>query len=313
MARSIDELAVRAHRLYHPPDADQAQYVIWIEDGFREFVHECGGVYTVPEEIILVDATREYALPTRLRKIKPAGVYLYYAPRTIAAVGIPGLVRALQNVTITTTAAHYVAVGMEITIAGVTESGTSFGVTGDFTIETVPNATQFTYADARDAAIGGGGTVALTDGDEVMLDLLDETEQVDSAGWQTTEGAVSGYWFPDSLHIAFYPVPDGTDPIAVIRYDADAPTSITTSADLPVADWCEKGLIGYGKLQAALMVGDDRAAGLGLSDYEQMKARWRTAQIDRKQTDSRDADLVTRRTVYNYRDEIQPSSSRGTW
>ena len=77
---------------------------------------------------------------------------------TVAAV-IPagGAVRdASGNVTITTTNAHFLSIGQQVTIAGVAPDG-SFN--GTFTISNVPSQTTFTYSQAGfGASTAGGGS-----------------------------------------------------------------------------------------------------------------------------------------------------------
>ena len=76
------------------------------------------------------------------------------AALTVAA-GTAGATESVNTVTITTTAAHGLVVGQQVTISGVTVAGYN----GTFTILTTPTTTTFTYTDASSGlANSGGGT-----------------------------------------------------------------------------------------------------------------------------------------------------------
>lgn len=75
---------------------------------------------------------------------------------SIGAASANGAVRASNVVTITTTTAHNLNVGQQVTISGVADA--SFN--GTFTIASVPSATTFTYSQTGANATSGGGTVS---------------------------------------------------------------------------------------------------------------------------------------------------------
>lgn len=78
---------------------------------------------------------------------------------TIAASGVPGVTESGNTVTVTTTSAHQMSVGMFATISGVPTSGYN----GSFSILTTPTSTTFTYTNPT-SGLGndGGGTVTIT-------------------------------------------------------------------------------------------------------------------------------------------------------
>ena len=86
------------------------------------------------------------------------GTGAFITEKTIAAAGIPGVSRATNVVTVTTTAVHGFAVGQYVVIAGVTDA--SFN--GTFAIATTPAANTFTYAQTAANATSGGGTATGT-------------------------------------------------------------------------------------------------------------------------------------------------------
>lgn len=74
--------------------------------------------------------------------------------KTIAAAGVPGVSRATNIVTVTTTAAHGFTTGDSVTIAGVTDSAFN----GQFFIQSTPTTTTFTYNQTAGDATSGSGT-----------------------------------------------------------------------------------------------------------------------------------------------------------
>lgn len=78
-----------------------------------------------------------------------------------ASVAITSAARTSDVVTITTATAHGFPEGMSVFIAGVTDS--SFN--GTFTIDSVPTATTFTFAQSGADATSSGGTAALPEAD----------------------------------------------------------------------------------------------------------------------------------------------------
>lgn len=82
----------------------------------------------------------------------------FIVAKTIAAAGVPGVSRATNVVTVTTTAAHGFVTGQYVIIAGVTDS--SFN--GTFAIASTPATTTFTYAQTAANATSGGGTATGT-------------------------------------------------------------------------------------------------------------------------------------------------------
>jgi hypothetical protein len=273
MARSIDRIAARARALYAKAGLDE--YRIWAEDGWREFVHECGGFYTQTLEVPLIPGTWQYALPSDWLKAKAYGVYLYYAERTISAI-----TRTSNVVAVTTTAAHKLTVGVEVVIAGVTGvGGTTFN--GTFTVVSVPATVQFTYAQTATNDTGTGGTVNSQDEDEQFLSIADDDQVTGIEGWRTESATPTDYFFPDPLNIALSPVPDGADPVMVLRYDAEVADDLDTSVALPGPSWVENAIVGYCHREAALVAGDAARMAAGAAAYEVGKNRWRGAQVDR--------------------------------
>jgi len=78
-----------------------------------------------------------------------------YAPKTVAAAGVPGASRTTNVVTITTTAVHSLTTGDKVVVGGVTD--TSFD--GSFTVASTPTTTTFTYAQTAANATSGAGWV----------------------------------------------------------------------------------------------------------------------------------------------------------
>ena len=76
----------------------------------------------------------------------------------IALAGVPGASRSGNVVTITTTTPHGFIVGLQVTIAGVTD--TSFN--GTFVIASTPTSTTFTYAQTALDGSSGNGTATET-------------------------------------------------------------------------------------------------------------------------------------------------------
>lgn len=101
---------------------------------------------------------RVYWHRNQLKIKSPAKVAGANVAATIAAAGVPGVSRATNVVTVTTTAAHGFVAGNQVTIAGVTDA--SFN--GTFIVASVPTTTSFTYAQTAGNATSGGGTATPT-------------------------------------------------------------------------------------------------------------------------------------------------------
>jgi len=290
MASSILQLAQEAAALYLPAGVNVDRYAIWIKQGWHRFVHRAGGVFTQTSEVPLTPGLCIYALPDDYRLLKKNGVYRYYAPRAIATAA-----RAANVVTITTATAHNLVSGVTVKIAGTTPvGGTLFD--GTFVI-TVTQPTKFTYAQTAANDTATGGLVSGLNASKAFLTFADEEEIVTAAAWDVTQGAPTRYFFPDGLHIAVNPVPDGNDPVLVLRYDAETPTPIDLTSDLPGPPYLEKALIGYGIWQAALSLaplGEDQAkaahlkAVVGMTDFEDGITLWLSAEVERTQLNARD-------------------------
>ncbi|MCL4523304.1 MAG: hypothetical protein M1451_05250, partial [Acidobacteria bacterium] len=108
---------------------------------------------------------------------------------TIAIAATNGAVRASNVVTITTSAAHGVAVGNSVTISGVSDAT----FIGTFTVVSVPSSTTFTFSQTAADATSGGGTVA-----NVSVNWLVN----DVAGGNSSVGTITSaglYTAPDVL------------------------------------------------------------------------------------------------------------------
>jgi len=281
MAGSIRQLAEQAHILYKPDGVDVEMYAIWLLDGYRRFIQECGGVYTQTTELTLTKGTWEYSLPSDYRRLKSKGVYLYYAPRTISAISVTDTVCTVQTAT-----THALAADSEVTIADVTPVGpTTFD--GTFTVASIPTTTTFTYTLSADDDEGSGGTVSSQHEDERFLSYTKEASVVGIIDWSRDEERPTYYFFPDAFNIGLRHVPNGEDPVLVLRYDAAATEPIDEATALPLPSYVEAGLIGYGKMRAAIHAGDDRMVGIAAAEWDDGKRLWNAARSKREQIDGR--------------------------
>ena len=270
--RSINDLAVRANMLYAPKGVTEAMYTLWLEEGFRLLAHRSGGLYTATYEQALTPGTSVYTLPADCRQLKSDGVYLYYAQRTITTA-----VRTSNVVTITTSAAHNLVAGVTVAIDGVTPVGATTFDDDEVTVATVPLTTTFTYAQTATNDTGTGGTVNSTETSETFLNLRLEQDVI-AADWQLTQGDPTEYYFVDGLQYGLIPVPDGAYPTLTLRYDAEAPSSLSYTTVLPGPIVCEAGMLGYAHARAARLVGDERMMLLGMQEFEGAVRLWNDAQ-----------------------------------
>lgn len=122
-------------------------------------------------EVIPVPTSEQNAIPMWIEYTRRPSDMV--AALTIAA-SPGGAVRATNVVTITTTAAHGLAVGDRVDVAAVTPVGaTDFN--GEFVVASVPSTTTFTYAQILANDTGGSGTVThmplLRDFDEEIIQV----------------------------------------------------------------------------------------------------------------------------------------------
>lgn len=116
---------------------------------------------TDPKPLDATDGVNYGALVAASGKVVITETYKWLKVKKTVASGISivapatGAVRATNVVTITTTAAHGLAVGNRVTISGVTDS--SFN--GTFVILSTPLTTTFTYAQVAGDASSGNGAV----------------------------------------------------------------------------------------------------------------------------------------------------------
>jgi DNA-binding beta-propeller fold protein YncE len=89
-------------------------------------------------------------------------------PAITLTIASNGAVRSNNVVTITTTAAHNLAVGQVVTISGVTD--TSFN--GTFTVASVPSSTMFTYPQTASNVTSSGGTVTSTPANFIATNVV---------------------------------------------------------------------------------------------------------------------------------------------
>jgi len=106
-------------------------------------------------------------------------------PATTVNITSNGAVRSSNVVTITTTAAHNLALGQVATISGVTDS--SFN--GTFTIASVPSTTTFTFSQVGSNASSGNGTVTTT-AVQVKAEAVADTTKSDTALLSVESGVV---------------------------------------------------------------------------------------------------------------------------
>lgn len=276
MAAALDVLAQRAYNLYRAPGVDAQKYLHWLTEAYRIFVHECGGVYTEDYEVSLAPGVWQYDLPTDVRQLKPNGVFLHYLPRAIAQCW-----RASNVVTIQTALPHKLSVGVKVVIAGVTKS--SFN--GAFTVSEVVSDVLFRYPQNGVDEGSSGGTVSSLNSGVRFLAFARQEDMLARAWVADTTGRPSWYFFLDALRICLYEIPDGTDPVLMLHYDAEAPETLDVSQALPVPAYVEPGLIGYAHAQAAAQAGDAAREQRGMVLFAAAQARWNAAASARRQVD----------------------------
>lgn len=262
--RSIRELAEIADKAFPSktgtPNLVALEY--FIEEAYTELVARVGGLYRETAEITITPGTRYYALPSRYRELTHDGVVAYYTARTISNVA-----RVSNVVTVTTTAAHGLAVGAVVDIDDVTAVGsTTFDEEG-VTVLAVPSTTSFTFAQTDDDDTGTGGTVECSESSLILefAHLEDLTLQPEG---EAAQAQITTYFFSDAYQIGFDSLPDGTYPCVYFSYDAQVP-ALTSSEDLRGPQWMEKGLIAY----AAAKVGS-LAMDQGMAIYEATVRQW---------------------------------------
>jgi DNA-binding beta-propeller fold protein YncE len=106
-------------------------------------------------------------------------------PATTVNIASNGAVRSNNVVTITTTAAHNLAIGQVVTISGVTDA--SFN--GTFTIASVPSSTTFTFSQAGSNASSGNGTVTTT-AVQIKAEAVADNTKSDTALLSVRSGVV---------------------------------------------------------------------------------------------------------------------------
>lgn len=239
--RSIDSLSARALALYSASKPEElrivgseAAYSIAIENVYREFVHACGGVYHVSEQIPLVIGQRDFTLPLDLRSVK--SIRVGYIPRTISSVS---LVSGTQ--TITTTTAHELSIGQHIQLTGMKPTYLN---STDAAVTNVSSAYIF------DVACVGADTT-YTEGSVTGVLCSRELEYVDQMDieilphYEDTNDATYSYWYPDPLTISVYPPSDGTYCSLLLEYDAEVPDVLVTTDTLPAPSYLEQPLMCY--------------------------------------------------------------------
>jgi hypothetical protein len=261
MARSLHELARRAMLLYTGGGSvSEAAYLIRLEEAWRAFVHEAGGVYTRTTIHPLTIGQRTFAVPELLRELHPQGVYLFYTPRAIVSIA-----RADGVVTVETDTEHGLTAGMSIRIDDV-EATTTFD--GAFVIVSAPTDTTFTYAQDDDDDAGTGGQVLCAYNPwylEPILHLEDSHPSV-----QSTTGVPRRYFYTNDSTLVLDPASDGGFPELFIVYDAEAPADIDFDEVLPVPGYVEAGLIDYAAAFAGVIPQEQ-----GLLRFQQALATWR--------------------------------------
>ncbi|MHB9105755.1 MAG: hypothetical protein ACYDCO_01750 [Armatimonadota bacterium] len=236
--RSIRELARRAAILNGGGADAQGKYEIYVEEAWREFVHQVGGVYTRTSVLPLSLTAQTFALPARLREIAEHGVYLSYQPRDIASIA-----RVADTVTVETTTDHGLEVGMSVGIDDVTPVGTSTFDGAPFVVLTVPDTTHFTYTDDDDDDTGAGGQVVCAY-DAKPLTPRYHVEDSNPA-YYTTQGSPAEYYFPDAVNLAVCPLTDGSYPELFIVYDAEEEAALNLDTALSPQEFVEPGLLDY--------------------------------------------------------------------
>jgi hypothetical protein len=262
--RSISDLARRAATLYGASTAEQGKYEIYVEEAWREFVHQVGGVYTRTTTLPLAIGQKTFAVPTRLREITKNGVYLHYTPRTIASIA-----RSSGTVTVQTSTAHGLESGMTIAIDDVEPTGdTTFD--GQFVVVTAADTTHFTYADDQDDDTGSGGEVVCAYAAKALTPINHPED--DNPATSTASGIPSQYYFPDAFTMVLTPTSDGQYPELFIVYDAEEGDDLDLSDALPVQAFVEPGIMAY----AAGKAGNLEMA-LALAEFGKAVSDWRAA------------------------------------
>lgn len=241
--RSIRELARRAAILYGAGAQEQGKYEIYVEEAWRQFVHECGGFYTRTTVLPLSLTAQTFALPDRLREIAEHGVFLSYQPRDIASIA-----RVSDVVTVVTDTVHGLETGMYIGIDDVTGAGGTTFDGGPFQV-TVTNTTTFTFSQDDDDDTGSGGQV-ICGYDAKALTPKYHQEDTNPA-YYTEQGAPADYYFPDAFNLAIAPLTDGSYPELFIVYDAEEDDDLDLDTALDPPAYIEPGLLDYAAARAA--------------------------------------------------------------
>jgi hypothetical protein len=283
MSVSLIQLAKRAKVLPPLTSFSEQAWLTWLEEGWKEFVFNEGRVFTDTYELPIVPGTQIYDLPEDYREMKMQGLYFYYTPRVIASIS-----RSTNVVTVETTLAHNLAIGHTVDLADVTPD--SFN--GEATVVSVPTTTTFTFAQTDDDESGSVmGTVNGINADMQFPVYCEETYPPQFANWNTEQGEPGYYYFPDSLHVGFFMVPNGSFPTAWLRYDANVPSDWDSADDLPIPGYLEKGLLGYARREAGktiLSMSEKSQTGqalltLGETDWQIGCKLWRKTQTTREQ------------------------------
>jgi len=262
--RSIRALALRAQVLCGPSAPSVISFEIWMEEAWRKFVAEVGGIYTRGVEIPLTPGTDVYALPADYRRLQ--ALSRYYVPRSVNLTGNGA------SSTITASMPHSLSVGQTVTLSGFRVAYYNVAVT----VKTVTNDTVFTL-DALPGYGENGGTLSGQDVEPVPL-VIDD----DLAYLSITSGQPDRYHFRDSTHLQVYPVPS-TDALTLLAfYDARAPRTLDLDTDLPALDIAEGGLIGYASMKYGLQIGNQALIAGGQADWKQAITDYRKARVARE-------------------------------
>lgn len=272
LSASLNKLANEAFIIYHPDGMDLAMYQLWTLEGWRRFVHTCGGVYTRLVEIPLPPGNLNVDLPADYRAMKPGGVWLGYRTKEIAIIE-----RNDGVVTVTTREPHNLTPDVQVAIAGVTP----VGFNGTVTVAHTLSEMQFTYAQAGADESGSGGTVGAISTGEFPMELVEENAITGNCNWRDTQGRPSAYAYRDGTHLILHPVPDGSIPTLTLRYDAEPPRDLGNDVDLPVPPYVEMGLVGFAIMRAATVMGDQLRVALGQRDFDEAVKLWQAALTER--------------------------------
>jgi hypothetical protein len=272
---SIQTLALECHATWGKP---AMRYEYYLEEGWRKFVHDCGGILRQTLEVPLTPGTREFSLPSDWKN--PLRVYVGYTPRSISSISRDG---STGTVTVSTATAHGLGANRNVAISGVTGAGGP-EFNGSFSIYSATPPTTFTYIQTGLATDTGSGTDMLVSAPLSFLELK-TARPWEVTSWQPDYAATAGrpyqYYCPDALTLAVNPVSDGSDPSLFYEYDAEVPagrvpivlTGLDPTADLSVPGWVESGLKAY----AAFRLGDDAQ---GLSEFQAIEKQWRAARVE---------------------------------